>query len=78
MVTGKAKEGIVGLGYTAELNNVAWNVLVRSCEKPQRLVNAQLNRIYSVPAKQPYDGAALIKFARIVSSCVKYLTQLNY
>ena len=28
MVTGKAKEAIAGLGYTAEMYNVAWNVLV--------------------------------------------------
>ena len=27
---------------------------------------------------KPYDGAALIKFARIVSSCVNVLTQFNY
>ena len=30
MVTGKAKEAIAGLGYTAEMYNVAWNVLVRN------------------------------------------------
>ena len=28
MVTGKAKGAIAGLGYTAEMYNVAWNVLV--------------------------------------------------
>ena len=27
---------------------------------------------------KPYDGAALIKFARIMSSCVNVLTQFNY
>ena len=32
MVTGKAKEAIAGLGYTAEMYNVAWNVLVRNFE----------------------------------------------
>ena len=78
MVTGKAKEAIAGLGYTAEMNNVAWNVLVRNFGKPQIVVNAQLKRIYSFPSMKPYDGAALIKFARIVSSCVKVLTQFNY
>ena len=49
MVTGKAKEAIAGLGYTAEMYNVAWNVLVRNFEKPQMVVNAQLKRIYSFP-----------------------------
>ena len=78
MVTGKAKEAIAGLGYTAEMYNVAWNVLVRNFGKPQMVVNAQLNRIYSFPPMKPYDGAALIKFARIVSSCVNVLTQINY
>ena len=73
MVTGKAKEAIAGLGYTAE-----WNVLVRNFGKPQMVVNAQLKRIYSFPPMKPYDGAALIKFARIVSSCVNVLTQFNY
>ena len=47
MVTGKAKEAIAGLGYTAEMYNVAWNVLVRNFGKPQMVVNAQLKRIYS-------------------------------
>ena len=40
MVTGKAKEAIAGLGYTAEMYNVAWNVLVRNFGKPQMVVNA--------------------------------------
>ena len=78
MVTGKAKEAIAGLGYTAEMYNVAWNVLVRNFGKPQMVVNAQLKRFYSFPPMKPYDGAALIKFARIVSSCVNVLTQFNY
>ena len=78
MVTGKAKEAIAGLGYTAEMYNVAWNVLVRNFGKPQMVVNAQLKRIYSFPPMKPYDGAALIKFARIVSSCVNVSTQFNY
>ena len=78
MVTGKAKEAIAGLGYTAEMYNVAWNVLVRNFGKPQMVVNAQLKRIYSFPPMKPYDGAALIKFARLVSSCVNVLTQFNY
>ena len=42
------------------------------------VVNAQLKRIYSFPPMKPYDGAALIKFARIVSSCVNVLTEFNY
>ena len=74
MVTGKAKEAIAGLGYTAEMYNVVWNVLVRNFGKPEMVVNAQLKRIYSFPPMKPYDGAALIKFARIVSSCVNVLT----
>ena len=78
MVTGRAKEAIAGFGYTAEMYNVAWNVLVRNFGKPQMVVNAQLKRIYSFPPMKPYDGAALIKFARIVSSCVNVLTQFNY
>ena len=78
MVTGKAKEAIAGLGYTAEMYNVAWNVLVRNFGKPQMVVNAQLKRNDSFPPMKPYDGAALIKFGRIVSSCVNVLTQFNY
>ena len=78
MVTGKAKEAIAGLGYTAEMYNVAWNVLVRNFGKSQMVVNAQPKRIYSFPPMKPYDGAALIKFARIVSSCVNVLTKFNY
>ena len=78
MVTGKTKEAIAGLGYTAEMYNVAWNVLVRNFGKSQMVVNAQLKRIYSFPPMKPYDGAAFIKFARIVSSCVNILTQFNY
>ena len=81
MVTGKAKEAIASLVYTAEMYNVAWNVLVRNFGKPQMVVNAQVKRIYSFPPMKLYDGAALIKFdysSRIVSSCVNVLTQFNY
>ena len=78
MVTGKAKEAIAGLGYTAEIYNVAWNVLVRNFGKPQMIVNSQLKRIYSFPPMKPYDEAALIKFAKIVSSCVNVLAHFNY
>ena len=49
MVTGKAKEAIVGMGYTAEVYNVAWNVLVRNFGKPQMVLNAQLKKNYSFP-----------------------------
>ena len=35
MVRGIAKEAVAGLGYTAEMYNVAWNVLVRNFGKPQ-------------------------------------------
>ena len=42
------------------------------------VVNAQLKRKYSFSPMKPYDRAALIKFARIVSSCLNFLTQFNY
>ena len=42
------------------------------------VMNALLRRLYSFLSKESYDGAALIKFARIVSSCVNVLTQSNY
>ena len=73
-----AKEAIIGLGYNAEMHIVAWNVQFRNFGKPQVAVNAQLKQIYSFPRMKPYDGAALIKFARVVSSCVNVLTQFNY
>ena len=57
---------------------MAWNILVRIFGKPQMVVNAQLKRVYSFPQMKPYDGAALIKFARIMSSCLNVLTQFNY
>ena len=78
MVTSKAKEAIAGLGYTAEMHNVAWNILVRNFEKPQMIVNAQLKRIFSIPPKKTYDVAALIKYAIKVSSCVSVLKQSSY
>ena len=78
MVTCKATKAIAGLGYAAEMYNVAWNVLFRNFGKPQMVVKAQLKRIYSFPPVKPYDGAALIEYARIVSSCVNVLTQFNY
>ena len=77
MVTGKTKEAIAGLGYTAEMYNVACNVLVRNIGKPQMVVNAQLKRIYSFLPMKSYDGASLIKFVKFASSCVNVLTQFN-
>ena len=53
MVTGKVKEAIAGPGDTAEMYNVAWNVLVRNFGKPQKVMNAQLKRIYSFPPMKP-------------------------
>ena len=75
---GQSQRGDCWHGYTAEMYNVAWNVLVRNFGKPQMVVNAQLKRIYSFPPMKPYDGTALIKFARIVSNGVNVLTQFNY
>ena len=75
MVTGKAMEVIAGLRYTAEMYNVAWNIVVRNFAKPQMTVNAHLKRIYFSPPMQPYDRAALIKYARIVLICVNVLKQ---
>ena len=66
LVTGRAKAAIAGLGYTVEMYNVAWNVLVRNFENLRMVVNAQLKRIYSFPPMKLYDGVALIKFARTV------------
>ena len=77
-IRGKTKEAIAGLGYTAEMYNVAKNMLVRNLGKPQMVVNSQLRRVYSFPPIKHYDGVALIKYARILSSCVNFLTQLNY
>ena len=57
---------------------MAWNVLVCNFGKPQMVVTAQLSRIYSFPPMKISDGVALIKFSRIVSSCVNVLTKFNY
>ena len=51
MVTGKTKEAIAGLGYTAEIYIVAWNVLVCNFWKPQMVVNAQ-QKSESTPSRQ--------------------------
>ena len=78
MVTGKAKEVIAGLGYTGDMYDVAWNILVAHFERPQVVVNAQLRRIFTFPLVEAYDSVALVKYSRIVSSCVQVLTQMNY
>ena len=61
MVTGNAKGANAGLGYTAEMYNVAFNVLVCTFGKPQRVVNAQRKRSYSFPPMKFDEVAALIK-----------------
>ena len=78
MVSCKGKETIAGLGCTADMYNMAWNVLVRKFGKSQVVVNAQMMQIHNLPSMKPYDGAALIKFARIVLSCVNVLTHFNH
>ena len=78
LVTGKAKEVIAGLGYTGDMFDVAWNTLVAHFGKPQVVVNAQLRQIYTFPPVKAYDSVALVKYSRIVSSCVQVLTQMNY
>ena len=78
LVTGKAKEVIAGLGYTGDMYDIAWNTLVAHFGRPQVVVNAQLRRIYTFPPVKAYDSIALVKYSRIVSSCVQVLTQMNY
>ena len=78
LVTGKAKEVIAGLGYTADKYDIAWVTLVAHFGRPQVVVNAQLRRIYTFPPVEAYDSVALVKYSRIVRSCVQVLTQTNY
>ena len=78
LVTGKAKEVIAGLGYTGDMYDIAWNTLVAHFGRPQVVVNAHLRRIYTFPPVKAYDSVALVKYSRIVSSCVQVLTQMNY
>ena len=78
LVTVKAKKEMAVLGYIAEIYNVSWNILVRKFGKPQMVVKAQLERIYSSPPMESYDGAAMIKLARILSSRVNVFTQFSY
>ena len=80
MVTTKSKVVIAGLGYTAEMCNVAWNVLVRKFGKPQMAKGCKCpneENFSFVPMKR-HDRTALINYARLVSSCVNVLTQFNY
>ena len=76
--TGKAKEVITGLGYTGDMYDIAWSTLVAHFGTPQVAVNAQLRRFYTFPPVKAYDSLALVKYSRIVSSCVQVLTQMNY
>ena len=58
--------------------NVAWHVRIRNFVKRQMVVHAQRERIYSFLSNKLYDGAALIKYAKILSSCVNVLTHFDY
>ena len=78
LVTGKAKEVSAGLGYTGDMYDIAWNNLVAHFGRPQFVVNGQLRRIYTFLPVKVYDSVALVKYSRIVSSCVQVLTQMNY
>ena len=78
LVTGKAKKVIAGLGYTGYMYDIALNTLVAHFGRPQVVVNAQLRRIYTFPPVKAYDSVALVKYSRIVSTCVQVLTQMNY
>ena len=71
---GQSQRGDFWPWLTAEMYNVVWNVLIRSFGKPQMVVE----RICSFPPMKLYDGAAFIKFARIVPSRENVLTQVNY
>ena len=78
LVTGKAKGVIAGLGYTGDMYDIAWITLVAHFGRPQVVVNAQLRQIYTFPPVKAYNSVALVKYSRIVSSCVQVLTQMNY
>ena len=47
MVATKAKEAVAGLELTAEVYNVAWNVLVRNSGTPQLIVKLSGNAFLS-------------------------------
>ena len=78
LVTGEAKEVIAGLGYAGDMYDFAWNTLVAHFGRPQVVVNAQLRRIYTFLPVKAYDSVALVKYSRIVSSCVQVRTKMNY
>ena len=78
LVTGKAKKVIAGLGYTGDMYDIVWKTLVAHFGRPQVVVNAQLRRIYTFPPVKAYNSVALVKYSRIVSSCVQVLTQMKY
>ena len=78
LVSGKAKKVIAGLGYTGDMYDVAWNTLVAHFGIRQVVVNAQLRQMYTFPPVKAYDSVALVKYSRIVSSCVQVLTEMKY
>ncbi len=77
LVRGKAKSVIAVMGYSGERYLSAWNALVRNFGRPQLVVNAQLKQLHTFPFIKPYDSAAIIKFAQLVSSCVNVLHQFD-
>ena len=78
LVTGKSKEMIAGLCYTRDMYAIAWNTLVAHFGRPQVEGNAQLGRIYTFRAMKVFDSVALVKYSRIVSSCVQVLTHMTF
>ena len=78
LVKGKAMAAIAGLGYSGVMYSAAWNVLVTNFGRPQTVVNAQMKQIHLSPFIKSHDSAAIIKYAQLITTCVKVLKQFGF
>ena len=78
LVKGKAKAAIAGLGYSGSMYTAAWIALVTKFGRPQTAVNAQMKLIHSSPFIKAHVYAAIINYAKLMTTCVNVLKQFGF
>ena len=68
LLTGKARSAVSGMGYYGQFYGAAWIILERKFERPNVIIDAQLESIRKACNLKPHDTTGLISFSVIVLS----------
>ena len=77
-LTGRAKDAILGMGFSSQLYYHAWDILCEQYGRSDVIVNAQFKKIHTHPPIRHDDSTGIVKFANVVTNVVNTLTEDEY